>query len=179
MPDQFGSGDADESRCQSALRRESSRCARGDAEHGRCGAHVFCQVKVVGADGSRRRGDPFVAVVRQARHDGIHALVAEGGLKFRELCGIEVDRLNSAAPSAVLMGGGNFGRGARPRISERQRVVAGLLKQSGNQRTNLAGTQNQYAVHRKAPMRSVTAEYGRLPEKWAQRRKNLVFDEST
>src|SRR4029077_236404 len=75
--DQLGSGDADEPGSETTLRHERLARPRSEGAYGARDVHIFCQVEVVGARFAGSCGDPEVAVVRQARNDGIDRMLGE------------------------------------------------------------------------------------------------------
>ena len=75
--DQLGGGDADESGRETTLRHECLLGPRGEGAHRARDVHVFRQVEVVDTRLAGGRGDPEVAVVRQAGNDAIDGVLGE------------------------------------------------------------------------------------------------------
>src|SRR6202035_6034085 len=77
VSDQLGRGDADEPGSETTLRSERLASPRSEGAYRARDVHIFCQVEVVGARFAGGGGDPEVAVVRQARNDGIDGVLGE------------------------------------------------------------------------------------------------------
>src|SRR6266478_2512501 len=75
--DQLGSRDADEPGSETTLRHECLASPRREGAYGARDVHIFCPVEVVGVRLAGGCGDPEVAVVRQARNDGIDRVLGE------------------------------------------------------------------------------------------------------
>ena len=137
--------DRDEAGRKPALRHEGGRRTLGRRAHGAGDLDVLGQVEVVKAGCACNLRNARVAEIGQRRDDRIAGVIGHVLCEGSRVRG--VDGVCHKVPLAVR---------ARDRASrvavdvgELDLVTAGIRQQSGDERADLAGAQDQYAMHRK------------------------------
>src|SRR6185437_1018703 len=147
MLDELRRGDADEARRETALRDERPRRASCDRADGTCYLDVLGQIEVVdaGSAGGLRHRD--VAVERQTGNDGIDRMAGQMLLERASLLGVQ--RVCAEAGSPVRTHDG-FRNGAVD-VRELNLIAAGAGQEPGDEGADLAGAEDEYAMHSAPP----------------------------
>ena len=137
--------DRDESRGETALRHEGRRRALGRRAHGARDLDVLGQVEVVQARVARDTGDARVAIERQRRNHGIAGVLGHVPGE-----GDGIGRIHAVGDQVALaMRTGDRARRIDVDVRQLDLVAAGVRQQARDQCADLAGAQNEYAMHGK------------------------------
>ena len=147
VTDQLVRGDRDEPRRQAALGHERLLGAGGDLAHRARDLHVFRQIEVADARAPRRLGDRDVAVVGQAGDHRVDGMLLQMRIQRRPVRGIERMRVQIREAVSVDHGIGGFAAHVR----EMHFVRAGLGEQAGDERSDLAGAEDENFGHADGP----------------------------
>ena len=112
-----------------------------------CDFHVFGEIEVVAARGARHFGDTLVTVIGKSRDDGGRLVRGDVVLEKCRIRGVEVAGLDQL----VAVRGGDVRRRAGTAVSEVHLVIAAPGEQPGDERADLAGSENEHAMHGKTP----------------------------
>ena len=129
---------------QPALRHEGRRRALGRRAHGARDLDVLGQVEVVQARVARDLRDARVAVEGQRRNHritGVLGHVPGEGRRIRRVHAVGGD-------VALAVRAGDRARRVDVDVGQLDFVAAGVRQQARDQRTDLAGAQDEYAMHR-------------------------------
>ena len=128
---------------ETALGHERLLGAGGDLAHRARDLDVFGQIEIMDTGAPRRFRDCDVAVVRQARDHGVDRMALEVRVERRRVGGVE--RVGMQIREAMGVDHGICSLAAH--VCEMHLVRAGLGEQAGDERSDLAGAENENFGH--------------------------------
>ncbi len=143
VTDQLVGRDRDEAGRESALRHERLLGAGGDLAHRARDLDVFRQIEIMYTGAPRSFRDCDVAVVRQARDHGVDGMALEVRVERRRVGGVE--RVGTQIREAMSVDHCICSLAAH--VCEMHFVRAGLGEQAGDERSDLAGAENENLGH--------------------------------
>src|SRR5262245_51055169 len=141
--DELVGSEADEAWGEAALRHECRLSAFRDASHRARHFHVLSEIEVVNAGVSCGFGHGDIAVVREARNDSIDRMRCKMSGEHTGVPGIHGKACEVRRP----MGANDCIGSSAVDIREIDLVAAGFSQETGTQRADLAGAENQSTVH--------------------------------